>query len=86
MPRVCIQSLVKEIKSSKLHGAAKKQSGGLGVVHTILLCAKAYVLMNVHTLIKQYFIAKNNSLLLKKDAERSGSGNLFFWWRVLSRC
>ena len=42
--------------------------------------------MNVCTLVKQYFIAKNNSLLLKKDAEHSGSGNLFFWWRVTSRC
>lgn len=54
----------------------------------ILYCSvqKHYVLKSACTLIKKYFIAKNNSSLLKKDAEHSVSGNLFFWWRVLSHC
>ena len=44
---------------------------------------KHYIFKNVHTLIKKYFTAKNNSLLLGKNAEHSVSGTLF-WWRVLS--
>ena len=38
---------------------------------------KHYIFKNVHTLIKKYFIVKNNSLLLEKNAEHSVSGTLF---------